>query len=221
MSGRDWGGDGAADLWGPSISSASQIVSGARSVHSSHPSEESTDAGHSRIGAAPPEAGSKQQMKLGTEPAPYKKEISSFLETIVRSDIHLVAIIPDGLTTGRWFGDDVEAAVTWAAEQNKAGRGLYWTVNKVRPGISKKCSREDIVAVRFICGDLDLYKDGTSRAEVLSRLRRLASGLKLVSVEDKHAKQKRWSVQRVERVSAGEPRQDPIDLKQWITELLS
>ena len=196
MSGGNWGEAGAADLWGTSISSAYQTVSGARSVHSSHPSDESNGAGHSGIGAAAPGAGSKQQTKLGTEPAPSKTEIRSFLERIVRSDIHLVAIIPDGSTTGEWFGDDVEAAVSWAAEQNKAGRGLYWTVNKVRRGVSKKCSREDIVAVRFICGDLDLYKDGTSRDEVLSRLRGLTCSPSFV-IDSGNGLQPFWSIDEI------------------------
>jgi hypothetical protein len=76
--------------------------------------------------------------------------------------IHLVAIMPDGPTIGRDFGNDKESAAAWALEQNAEGKNIYFTVNRVRPGVNKKPTKADIAAVRFAHVDIDPPKDGGS-----------------------------------------------------------
>ena len=88
--------------------------------------------------------------------------------------IHLVSIDPDGSgrTKGKDFGEDVEAAVKWAAAENGEGRNVYWTVNKVQRGVDKKSSKSDMTAARFAHLDIDPPKDGSEwdRAAALARL---------------------------------------------------
>lgn len=100
--------------------------------------------------------------------APDEEVIRRFLADTVRSSFHLVAIYPDEKhPPGRWFGDDLDASVAWAADQNRAGRGVYWTANLIRPGLHKKPRKEDIAAARFLHTDIDPPFD---RAATLERL---------------------------------------------------
>lgn len=95
--------------------------------------------------------------------------IAAFLREYVGDPIHLVSIVPDGDTEGRWFADKFDAATAWAVQQNALGRGVYWTVNVVAPGIHKKPSGGkadmenygDIVGQRFLHVDIDPPKDGS------------------------------------------------------------
>jgi RecA-family ATPase len=107
--------------------------------------------------------------------------ITGFLRDYLGESIHLVAIVPDGHTEGRWFADDVQAATTWAVEQNGRGKGVYWTVNLVTPGIDKKPlggkedpdNLGDMVGHRFLHVDIDPPKDGT-QFNLIEAQRRLA-----------------------------------------------
>jgi len=97
---------------------------------------------------------------IHTFPAPSWKLATAFLANTVGDHIHLVAITPDGPTTGRWFGNDAVAAVAWASDQNQQGRNIYWTVNVVRAGLNKKPAKVDMTAARFLHVDIDPPKDG-------------------------------------------------------------
>jgi hypothetical protein len=81
--------------------------------------------------------------------------IESFLTDSIRSDIHLVAIIPDGPATGQWFGTDSLAAAKWALNQNHKGAGVYFSVNLVRANLDKKPRKQDMRAARFVHVDID------------------------------------------------------------------
>lgn len=97
--------------------------------------------------------------------------------------IHLVAIKPDGGTTGRDFGTDQEAAIDWATAQNSSGRNIYWTVNRVRSGVDKKPAKVDIVGARFAHVDIDPPKDGSEwdRGAALEQLQSLSPSMILDS----------------------------------------
>lgn len=82
-----------------------------------------------------------------------------FFAKYLRTSIHLVAITPDGPITGKFFGEDAASAAAWAAEQNLAGRNIYWTVN-VSSGGDKKPSKADITSLRFYHVDVDPPKNG-------------------------------------------------------------
>ena len=85
--------------------------------------------------------------------------IHSFL-SLIGTGLHLCSIVPDGAFRGRWFGDDVNAATDWAVAENACGKNLYWTVNLVSEGCSKKPGKGDIVAARFVHIDIDPPKGG-------------------------------------------------------------
>lgn len=88
-------------------------------------------------------------------------DIAEFLGRSLRTDIHLVSIVPDGGTHGRHFGADAALATEWAIAQNEAGKNVYFTVNLVRPACHKKPTKGDIVGVRFAHIDIDPPKDGS------------------------------------------------------------
>ncbi|MGN5375922.1 AAA family ATPase [Sphingomonas hankookensis] len=103
--------------------------------------------------------------------------IQSFLATSLGDAIHLAAITPDGPLSFRWFGSDIAAAASWALEQNGHGRNLYWTVNRVRDGLTSKATKGDVRGARFVLVDVDPPKDGSawSAAPVLAELTALPS----------------------------------------------
>jgi putative DNA primase/helicase len=88
-------------------------------------------------------------------PAPNIEVIKDFLARVLQTDIHLVAIVPDGGVEARWFGDDAPSAASWAAERNGAGKNLYWTVNCTTVGLHAKPCKRDIEAARFLHLDID------------------------------------------------------------------
>lgn len=93
---------------------------------------------------------------------PVPAQIDDFCRNVIRNAIHLVAIVPESArTNGQWFGDDVESAVNWAAERNRAGANIYWTINVIREGQNRKPRKIDIIAVRFAQSDIDPPKDGS------------------------------------------------------------
>lgn len=110
--------------------------------------------------------------------APDEARIAEFLRSTVAEAIHLVAIVPDGAaTSGRWFGGDADSAAAWAAERNRDGANVYWTVNRVRDGLDAKPRKVDIAAARFVHVDIDPPKDGAAwdRPAVLHALAELGS----------------------------------------------
>ena len=98
--------------------------------------------------------------------------ILQFLTDVVRDNIHLVAISADGRIRGKWFGDDVEAAVAWACAENRAGNNVYFTANVCKPTVGNKPSKSEITAARFAYVDIDPPKSGGSldRALALAQL---------------------------------------------------
>lgn len=86
-------------------------------------------------------------------------DLLEFLE-VIRDQIHLVAIVPDGPARARYFGTDKDAAAAWAKDENAAGKNLYYTKNRVRPGLNKKPAKPDMVGFRFAYVDIDPPKDG-------------------------------------------------------------
>lgn len=86
--------------------------------------------------------------------------------------IHFVAITPDGSAAGHEFGCDVEAALEWALRQNALGQGVYWTVNRVRPGCHRKPGKAEIESARFAHADIDPPTGGDrwQKEQMLSQL---------------------------------------------------
>lgn len=84
-------------------------------------------------------------------------DVREFFEKTIPDQIHLTAIAPEKsrLTVGQDFGTDVNAAAAWASEMNTACYNVYYTVNRVRPGVNKKPEKTDITAVRFAHVDID------------------------------------------------------------------
>ena len=90
---------------------------------------------------------------------PASNLVASFLSTI-GDHVHLCSIVPDGRCTGRWFGNDLLAATSWAVTESEAGRNVYWTVNRVTESCNKKPTKAEIVGVRFAHIDIDPPKGG-------------------------------------------------------------
>ncbi len=87
---------------------------------------------------------------------PDRVAIAAFLSQVVRTDIHIVALLDDIKEThGRYFGSNVAAATEWAAQASEVGWNVYWTVNMVDPGLNKKPSKSDMRAARFVHVDID------------------------------------------------------------------
>lgn len=99
--------------------------------------------------------------------APDAIELRRFLEMAAElGQIHLVAIHPSREEiSGRDFGLDVDAAESWAINQNRAGRGIYWSPNSIAPGVQKKPSKADVIGARFVHVDIDPPKGATWTAE--------------------------------------------------------
>lgn len=103
---------------------------------------------------------------------PDEAAIRQFISGIICDAIHLAAVVPDGPLSGRYFGDDCDAAVDWAIERNRQGKNLYWTVNRCHDGVGNKPSKPDIQKVRFAHVDIDPPKDGSDfeKASAIDRL---------------------------------------------------
>jgi hypothetical protein len=106
---------------------------------------------------------------------PDPQAISGFLGSYIGDAIQLVAIDPKTeQTRGAWFDADVEKATSWAVEHNQRGFGLYWSVNRCRPGVHKKPKKEDIVAERFLHVDIDPPK-GSAAFDMAGALQKLGA----------------------------------------------
>jgi len=97
----------------------------------------------------------------GKLPEPQRADIVEFFGNTIPDQIHLVAIVPDRAAIGRDFGTNVAAAADWALARNVEGKNVYFTVNRVRPGVNKKPTKDDIVGFRFTYVDVDPPKDGS------------------------------------------------------------
>jgi len=104
--------------------------------------------------------------------APDTPTIRNFLKSAIANNLHLAAIVPDGALVGRYFGDDVEAAVKWAVDLNLAGRNIHYTANQCHAGVTAKPSKEDIRKARRAHVDIDPPKDGSAldKQEVIRAL---------------------------------------------------
>lgn len=88
--------------------------------------------------------------------------IEDFLGVYVGDAIQLAAIAAEGGSPQcRWFGNNARAAATWACEQNSQGANVYWTVNRIYPGLDRKPSKSDIAGVRYAHVDIDPPDDGS------------------------------------------------------------
>lgn len=93
---------------------------------------------------------------------------------MIGAGLHLCSIGPDGRCRGRWFGDDVVAATSWARVENELERNVYWTVNLVAAGCDRKPAKVDVVAARYIHVDIDPPK-GNSTFDKLAALAELCA----------------------------------------------
>lgn len=87
---------------------------------------------------------------------------------------HLAAIPQDGgAARGRYFGDDIEAAISFAVERNQACENVYWTANEPTPDCGAKPRKDQIAYIRFVFVDVDPPKNGGAfdKAAAIERLR--------------------------------------------------
>src|SRR5215217_5191785 len=101
--------------------------------------------------------------------------VRGFIDKTIRENIHLVAILPDGLPIGASFGAEADKATAWAIAQNQRGYGVYWTVNIVRARLNKKPQKADIAAARFLHVDIDPPFDRSATIANLAAARHAAS----------------------------------------------
>lgn len=95
---------------------------------------------------------------------PNSADMMEFFENTIPDQIHLTAIDPEksANTIGRDFGTDIQAAANWALARNAEGKGVYYSVNRVRSGLHKKPSKPDFVGVRYAHVDVDPPKGHAS-----------------------------------------------------------
>ena len=111
-------------------------------------------------------------------------EVRKFFQKTTPDQTHLTAIEPDNgrPTIGKDFGTDTELACKWALERNAGGYNVYFTVNRVRPGLGAERDKGDIVAPRFAHLDIDPPKGVASftpleRAAAYERLKAASPSL--------------------------------------------
>ena len=79
--------------------------------------------------------------------------------TAIGSALHLASIAADGgHVSGRYFGDDIDAATKFAIEANVT-RNVYWTPNIASPDCGHKPNKEQIIGLRYAFLDRDPPKD--------------------------------------------------------------
>ena len=99
---------------------------------------------------------------------PDREATRAYLSDYFRTEIHLVAILPDGTekdVRGQYFGSDASRAEAWAYQENQKGWNVYTTVNVVTEGLNKKpkgsydkanpADMGDMVGHRFVHVDWD------------------------------------------------------------------
>ncbi|MBK1630658.1 hypothetical protein CKO31_07850 [Thiohalocapsa halophila] len=123
---------------------------------------------------------------------------------------NLVAIIPDGSTSGRTFDlpGDLELAADWAARKNADGKNLHFTVNPVGTLVSKKPSKADIAGSEYVHVDIDPsmedgYETGRKRLidETLPTLRAFDLPPSLI-IDSGNGLQALWRIEGADAVAA-------------------
>jgi hypothetical protein len=91
-------------------------------------------------------------------------DIQEFFKKTIPDQIHLTAIDPTKgrRAVGKDSGTDAEAASRWALRHNAEGFNVYFTTNRVRPGLGAERNKGDIVGVRFAHVDVDPPKGAAS-----------------------------------------------------------
>lgn len=91
-------------------------------------------------------------------------DIQEFFKKTIPDQIHLTAIDPKKgrRPVGKDSGTDAEAASRWALQHNAEGFNVYFTTNRVRPGLGAERNKGDIVGVRFAHVDIDPPKGAAS-----------------------------------------------------------
>lgn len=107
--------------------------------------------------------------------APDPQAITHFLSSVVRTDIHLVALAEPEQSHGSWWGSDAQGAAKWAEAYSLAGWNIYWTANIVQPGTGKKPSKTDIASARWVHVDIDPPKTDMSGWDKAAAHARLAA----------------------------------------------
>ena len=148
-------------------------------------------------------------------------DIQEFFKKTIPDQIHLTAIDPKKArrAVGKDSGTDAEAASRWALQHNAEGFNVYFTTNRVRPGLGAERNKGDIVGVRFAHVDVDPPKGVASftpeqREAAYERLKaaspslinwsgnglqalwRLEEGVSIDEVEQSVASSRRWGATR-------------------------
>jgi hypothetical protein len=90
-------------------------------------------------------------------------ELQEFFTNTIPDQIHLTAIRPDSQDiVTRDFGTNVGAAIECAMARNAEGMNVYFTANRVKDGVNKKPTKDNIEGIRFIHVDIDPPKDGSA-----------------------------------------------------------
>ena len=79
-------------------------------------------------------------------------------------NIHLVSISTDRTQPvhAKWFGDDLAGAQAWAAAENAAERGVYWSANTGAPKDDKYSKADLSAGCHRAFVDIDPPKDGSA-----------------------------------------------------------
>lgn len=94
----------------------------------------------------------------------------------------LISIQPDGDTAAATFTvADLDRAAAWIAEQQQAGRGIYFQANETHPGTTRKPSKAGILAALCRFADID-PTDGAPFPDERARLARLADYLRTIEL---------------------------------------
>ncbi|NTZ43618.1 AAA family ATPase [Altererythrobacter sp. SALINAS58] len=110
----------------------------------------------------------------GDAPAQDPNAISGFLAPI-GAGIHLAAIPADGgPPSGKYFGDDIGAATTFALERNVAGENVYFTPNEPAADCGNKPTKAQIRRVRAVFVDIDPPSGGEAfdKAAICAEIQR-------------------------------------------------
>lgn len=93
---------------------------------------------------------------------PDQAALEAWLAETIGESIHLCSTFPDSNTmAGHHFGTNAAKAAEWAVAENLRGKGVYWSVNRVREGVHKKPAKADLLEARFAHCDIDPPKDGS------------------------------------------------------------
>lgn len=100
--------------------------------------------------------------------------IADFLQTQRPDGPFLLCALTDkGKFPGQRF-TDAKAAESWALEQNRAKRNVYFVPNEVQSGINKKPTRNEIARVQWLFVDIDQAPQ-TEWAEDHARIKKLTT----------------------------------------------